>query len=507
MYREHTFAVPALLACLCLLVFCSSENGSGEGTDIVLDRTMIALEVGETVQVNATVVPEDEHAVLLWSSADEKVATVSDGRVHGIGKGLTTIAASCRKASRKIVAAVTDDKGKDDGKADEDDPRWQPKGCILFDCRFSRGEKDDAVNRNNIASYSPDGLMVRADGSLVRLDKFYALAQRSVRYQIVPKDGTVAVFQSNSGDFVVTLDVPNKRMSVATSPETVRKVGFLEGGKDFIVEIGHDYQTSTVKVDDPSTGDSVEIILTNDGSGGVGRGALQAGFSVGMQYDYYCFGLKEGDSYVVKRMTVSTPRDKVKLMIYGDSITQPEGYFPTGDFPGAWTQRIISRLGGDAVSSGRGGGVIGWVQDYIRNELPYIKAEYVMVTIGTNGGNTEENLSDLVKYIQSMGAIPILNNIPSNESGTQIGVNETIAKVREKLEIKGVKFDLATSIDGDGKVVDKSMMFWEDYAPESVFHGWQVYHHPNGKGGKAMFERALADVPEVFGPRELCVPK
>jgi hypothetical protein len=40
---------------------------------------------------------------------------------------------------------------------------------------------------------------------------------------------------------------------------------------------------------------------------------------------------------------------------YGDSITQPEGYFPTADFPLSWTQRIIGRLNGNAVSSGRGG--------------------------------------------------------------------------------------------------------------------------------------------------------
>jgi len=31
-----------------------------------------------------------------------------------------------------------------------------------------------------------------------------------------------------------------------------------------------------------------------------------------------------------------------------------------------------------------------------------------------------------------------------------------------------------------------------------IFNGWQVWHHPNEKGSKAMFERALVDVPEVF---------
>ena len=71
------------------------------------------------------------------------------------------------------------------------------------------------------------------------------------------------------------------------------------------------------------------------------------------------------------------------------------------------------------MSSGRRG-TITMVLDYIKNELPYIDAKYVMVTIGTNGGNTEKNLTELVHYIREQGAIPILNNIPCNESGTQI---------------------------------------------------------------------------------------
>ena len=68
-------------------------------------------------------------------------------------------------------------------------------------------------------------------------------------------------------------------------------------------------------------------------------------------------------------------------------------------------------------------------------------------------------------------------------------------KVRKKLAIKGCKFDLPTSINGDGKEVNKSLMYWEDY---SNSYGWQVYHHPNEKGGKKMYERTLTDIPEIY---------
>src|SRR3546814_1992746 len=76
---------------------------------------------------------------------------------------------------------------------------------------------------------------------------------------------------------------------------------------------------------------------------------------VGLQHDYYCFGLTEGTSLTVKRITVLSPKRKVTMLLYGDSITEPEGYFPTADFPGSWTQLIIKHLKGSAISSGRGG--------------------------------------------------------------------------------------------------------------------------------------------------------
>jgi hypothetical protein len=40
-------------------------------------------------------------------------------------------------------------------------------------------------------------------------------------------------------------------------------------------------------------------------------------------------------------------------------------------------------------------------------------------------------------------------------------------------------------------------MFWENYPPE-VFGGWQVWHHPNDKGGTAMYLRSRQDVPELY---------
>ena len=61
--------------------------------------------------------------------------------------------------------------------------------------------------------------------------------------------------------------------------------------------------------------------------------------------------------------------------------------------------------------------------------------------------------------------------------------------------IKGCKFDLCTSVNGDGKEVDKTLMFWEEYF--SVY-GFEAYHHPNEFGGEKMYQRTLMDVPEIY---------
>lgn len=348
---------------------------------------------------------------------------------------------------------------------------------------------------NGVGKYDAEGLNITGTDDIVRLDKFYALAERKIQYRVKFSADAKAIFRSSEGDFNAYVDIPDKRISIATYPAIERPVDFLEGGREYLVEIYHIYQKAILRITDIRTGESAEVEAVHDGQGGAGRGILQPGFSVGMQWDHYCFGLVSGISMQVRKITVLALKKKVKLLIYGDSITQPEGYFPSGDFPLSWTQQVIDKLKGDAMSSGRGGAQIGMIQNYIKNELPYIRPKYVMVTIGTNGENTEENLSQLIDYIKEQGSIPILNNIPCNESGTQIENNKLIESVRNKWGINGCKFDIATSVNCDGKEVDKSLMYWEDY---SGSWGWQIYHHPNEKGGKKMFERTLIDSPEIY---------
>lgn len=483
---KKKFSITVLLSLLQAISFigCSNNDIQKEYKieNIHVNKTALTMEIGDREQLKASAVPAVAHQpTFQWSTTDERIVTVTGGMVEAVNSGTASIIVEYQSIKVNIPVKV--------------EPRKTDQEAILYDRKLSKRGPLPELQLNNTGQYNDEGLYITSAENVVKLDKFYALAERMVRYHVKLAPDTKAIFKSSQGDFNAFIDVPGKRFTIGTNPVTEKTIPFLQGDREYIIEIYHIYQQAKIRVIDIQTNEAEEVSVTNDGQGGCGKGALQAGFSVGMQWDHYCFGLISGTFMLVKQITVYSLKKKVKLLMYGDSITQPEGYFPTSDFPQAWTQMIISKLNDNAMSSGRGGGNINLLLDYMKNELPYIQCDYVMVTIGTNGGNTEENLSELVRYIREQGAIPILNSIPCNESGTQIENNQLIEQVRKKFGINGCKFDIATSLNGDGKEVDKSMMYWEDYTGS---YGWQIYHHPNEKGGESMYKQTLIDIPEIY---------
>ena len=64
-------------------------------TGVSLDKTMVALEIDESVTVEATVTPENAtNKAVEWSIADTAVATVANGVVTGVAVGETTLTAT-----------------------------------------------------------------------------------------------------------------------------------------------------------------------------------------------------------------------------------------------------------------------------------------------------------------------------------------------------------------------------------------------------------------------------
>lgn len=62
-----------LAACICL---CSCRKEENKVLAVRLDKTSVELIKGETLQLNASVIPADENAVIEWFSEDESYVTV-----------------------------------------------------------------------------------------------------------------------------------------------------------------------------------------------------------------------------------------------------------------------------------------------------------------------------------------------------------------------------------------------------------------------------------------------
>ena len=76
-------------------------------TDVTLSESSLVLDVGETAQLTAAVVPEGTTDVLVWSSGNPDVATVDEnGLVTAVGPGRTVITATAGSVSAECSVTV-----------------------------------------------------------------------------------------------------------------------------------------------------------------------------------------------------------------------------------------------------------------------------------------------------------------------------------------------------------------------------------------------------------------
>ena len=76
-------------------------------TDLLLSEEKLMMTVGESVSVSASAQPWNyDLGEITWTSSDEAVATVSDGRITGVGAGTATITASAEGISKSVEVTV-----------------------------------------------------------------------------------------------------------------------------------------------------------------------------------------------------------------------------------------------------------------------------------------------------------------------------------------------------------------------------------------------------------------
>lgn len=102
-----------LLLCFMSLLFTASMCTPDPDVDVVsvkkitLDQTLVELKVGRTLTLTATITPEDAtNKALDWTSSDESVATVEDGKVTALSIGTAAITATAKDGSGKSASCV-----------------------------------------------------------------------------------------------------------------------------------------------------------------------------------------------------------------------------------------------------------------------------------------------------------------------------------------------------------------------------------------------------------------
>jgi len=75
---------------------------------ITLDQTSLEIVEGDKATLTATVKPDNAtYKGIIWSSSDEKVATIKDGEITAVAPGTATITAKAEKDDRSALCVVT----------------------------------------------------------------------------------------------------------------------------------------------------------------------------------------------------------------------------------------------------------------------------------------------------------------------------------------------------------------------------------------------------------------
>ena len=410
-----------------------------------------------------------------------RVVTMSTGAVSGFAAGQYLFTNPYYKDLDVRVLDVTDYAENTERMA------------VMYDGNFST-TNPDFVGPQTI---SGGKLVVGTD--TIYLDKFYSLAHRTFRALCTFNSTVKAVFSTVDYNNNVETGYCN-RIIIDMSAKTVQCLA--QGavycsllnlpGHPFLVEITKHYQRNIVKITDIYNGASWSHTWTFSGRGGTGEGEVSPLVNTGMAWDKYAMRTTSG-IFQVERVTVLG--EKTDVIFYGDSITEPEGYWPTDRFDHAWTQLLRRRSRGRIIFSGRGGSGLNTMLPRMQAELPALMPKAVFVTIGTNGGISYATMKAVVDYIKSLGITPYINHIPANLRGTvsnHAEVNAIIDQLRADEQITGIDFDLPTSVSYLGVNVNTATM-WHDQQGDV-----DVYLHPNELGSAAMVARVLIDVPEIF---------
>ena len=105
MKKFLTTIMICVLAVIAAFAFVACGKDSKSVEEVILNKTELLLEEGKSETLTATVLPEGASKSVSWSSSDESVATVAEGKVTAISIGNATVTATAgdKSATCKVI--------------------------------------------------------------------------------------------------------------------------------------------------------------------------------------------------------------------------------------------------------------------------------------------------------------------------------------------------------------------------------------------------------------------
>ncbi|MDM7453975.1 SGNH/GDSL hydrolase family protein, partial [Lacticaseibacillus paracasei] len=320
-----------------------------------------------------------------------------------------------------------------------------------------------------IGSKTQNGFEINGIGNMV-LNHSFSIENRATVFKVrLASDSNIGFGYIANGGYapggtLFTIDVPNKMINLhdywsdTSTVPTVRKSAHFDPdiSHDFVVRMIKKQRTNRIEVYDYVTGDvtSVETTSTavlNDVTNEFASGRQNGCPSI--------VGI--AGTCLIKSFRIVAPSVSNPVIIYGDSITE-------GDRVelGSRYADLMKQENSNVMISGMSGTTIDSVIDRIKSEKA-LHPKLIIVTIGTNGGNSPEKISALVNEITDMNCQLILNHIPAKPDGGHISVNDMI---EQNWKGRSFRFDLATSKNNDPKQGQNLSLFADQFHPNAAGH-------------------------------------
>lgn len=179
------------------------------------------------------------------------------------------------------------------------------------------------------------------------------------------------------------------------------------------------------------------------------------GWAAGRQQQSYSFFVMGGGACELHSFEVKAISD-IDTLIVGDSIT--EGVMVI-DKSQRWWKLLEPQISGIIATSARGGHTVADVVSKFDNEIALLNPKNIIFTIGiNNNGIPASDYTALLNKCLNAGINPIFNYLTCYNNGQHIPAQNSMLSVIPP-QYLGMRFDIATSIDGGGVNYDPALFY------------------------------------------------